>query len=88
MTWTLFFKLTTNRVSADLQHTSGVSYARSVDGHLCQLNLDRRITGFMCVKGNKCALTITTAIALGTTTCLSEPLHVLSQPAKFTSNRF
>ena len=88
MTWSFFFKLTTNRVSADLEHTSRIPHPRPVNGHLYQLKLNGRITSFVGVNSHERALTISTAIALGTPTCLSKTLNPLSQATMLASNCF
>lgn len=69
-----------------MQHTSGVSCPRPVDGHLSKLGLDSRITGFLGVVGQKGSATIATAIALSAPTGLTKTLHLLGMPAMLTNN--
>lgn len=85
---TLFFKLTTDRIAADVQHASRVAYSRSVEGHLEKLGLHGRITGLVSLVSHKCALTISTPISLSSTACFTETLLLLSAPAMLTNNCF
>lgn len=60
-----------DRGDADPQHTSGITYPRTVESHIHNLVSNTKLIGFVQVVQLEAVLAVTAAIALKTTACFA-----------------